>query len=152
MVVRTETFFNKVRLVLARALRDKDVYEVSLATAETVVRAEPDNLDAVLLQGYLDAARNLSLDPCDSCLVGTLRRSDDAASSKSAIHMVSAWATMNHISLGQVLVDAKSKETTAIPNLLDLIDVSGGMVTIDAMGCQTEITENIGGKKRMRAS
>lgn len=77
----------------------------------------------------------------------TLRRSYDAASSKSAIHMVSAWATINHISLGQVVVDAKSNEITAIPKLLDLIDVSGGMVTIDAMGCQTEIIEKIVEKK-----
>jgi hypothetical protein len=77
----------------------------------------------------------------------TLRRSYDALSSKSAIHMVSAWATMNHISLGQVVVDAKSNEITAIPKLLDLIDVSGGMVTIDAMGCQTEILEKIVEKK-----
>lgn len=77
----------------------------------------------------------------------TLRRSYDAASSKSAIHMVSAWATMNHISLGQVVVDAKSNEITAIPKLLDLIDVSGGMVTIDAMGCQTQIIEKIVEKK-----
>lgn len=73
----------------------------------------------------------------------TLRRSYDAASSKSAIHMVSAWATLNHISLGQVVVDEKSNEITAIPKLLDLIDVSGGMVTIDAMGCQTEIIDKI---------
>lgn len=77
----------------------------------------------------------------------TLRRSYDAASSKSAIHMVSAWATKNHISLGQVVVDEKSNEITAIPKLLDFIDVSGGMVTIDAMGCQTEIIEKIVKKK-----
>lgn len=48
----------------------------------------------------------------------TLRRSYDAASSKSAIHMVSAWATANHISLGQTVVEAKSNEITAIPKLL----------------------------------
>ena len=77
----------------------------------------------------------------------TLRRSYDAMSSKSAIHMVSAWATLNHISLGQVVVDARSNEITAIPKLLDLIDVSGGMVTIDAMDCQTEIIEKILKKK-----
>ena len=71
----------------------------------------------------------------------TLRRSYDAASSKSAIHMVSAWATANHISLRQVVVDARSNEITAIPKLLDLLDISGAMVTIDAMGCQTEIVE-----------
>ena len=73
----------------------------------------------------------------------TLRRSFDKASSKSAIHMVSAWATENHISLGQVVVDAKSNEITAIPKLLELIQISGALVTIDAMGCQTEIADKI---------
>lgn len=73
----------------------------------------------------------------------TLRRSFDAASSKSAIHMVSAWATANHVSLGQVVVDAKSNEITAIPKLLELLEISGALVTIDAMGCQTEIAQQI---------
>ena len=61
----------------------------------------------------------------------TLRRSYDKASSKSAIHMVSAWATANHISLGQVVVDAKSNEITAIPKLLQILEISGSLVTID---------------------
>jgi len=73
----------------------------------------------------------------------TLRRSFDTASSKSAIHMVSAWATTNHISLGQVVVDAKSNEITAIPKLLEILEISGSLVTIDAMGCQTEIAKKI---------
>ena len=73
----------------------------------------------------------------------TLRRSFDAASGKSAIHMVSAWATANHISLGQVVVDAKSNEITAIPKLLQILEISGCLVTIDAMGCQTEIAQEI---------
>ena len=73
----------------------------------------------------------------------TLRRSYDTASSKAAIHMVSAWATANCISLGQVVVDAKSNEITAIPQLLEILDVSGCLVTIDAMGCQTEIAAEI---------
>jgi predicted transposase YbfD/YdcC len=73
----------------------------------------------------------------------TLRRSFDAASSKAAIHMVSAWATANHISLGQVVVDAKSNEITAIPKLLEMLELSGALVTIDAMGCQTEIAQHI---------
>src|SRR3954470_18243058 len=73
----------------------------------------------------------------------TLRQSFDKADAKSAIHMVSAWAMANHISLGQVVVDQKSNEITAIPKLLDLLDVSGCLVTIDAMGCQAEIAEKI---------
>lgn len=73
----------------------------------------------------------------------TLRRSFDTASSKSAIHMVSAWATANCISLGQVVVDEKSNEITAIPKLLRMLEISGCLVTIDAMGCQTEIAQTI---------
>jgi predicted transposase YbfD/YdcC len=73
----------------------------------------------------------------------TLRRSFDAVNSKAAIHMVSAWATANQISLGQVVVDAKSNEITAIPKLLEMLDLSGALVTIDAMGCQTEIAQQI---------
>ena len=73
----------------------------------------------------------------------TLRRSFDTASSKSAIHMVSAWATTNLITLGQVVVDAKSNEITAIPKLLQMLELSGALVTIDAMGCQTEIARTI---------
>ena len=77
----------------------------------------------------------------------TLRRSFDKASSKSAIHMVSAWATANHISLGQVVVDAKSNEITAIPQLLQMLDLAGSLVSIDAMGCQTAIARRIVGGK-----
>jgi predicted transposase YbfD/YdcC len=75
----------------------------------------------------------------------TLRHSFDTANGKAAIHMVSAWATANHISLGQVVVDAKSNEITAIPKLLEMLELSGAMVTIDAMGCQTEIAKQIVG-------
>jgi predicted transposase YbfD/YdcC len=57
--------------------------------------------------------------------------------------MVSAWATANHISLGQVVVDAKSNEITAIPKLLKMLEIAGSMVTIDAMGCQVEIAREI---------
>jgi predicted transposase YbfD/YdcC len=73
----------------------------------------------------------------------TLRRSFDAASSKAAIHMVSTWAAANHISLGQVVTDEKSNEITAIPKLLQILEISGALVTIDAMGCQTEIAAQI---------
>jgi predicted transposase YbfD/YdcC len=73
----------------------------------------------------------------------TLRGSFDKASSKSAIHMVSAWATANSISLGQVITDAKSNEITAIPKLLEMLALEGAIVTIDAMGCQTEIAQKI---------
>jgi predicted transposase YbfD/YdcC len=73
----------------------------------------------------------------------TLRRSFDKASGKAAIHRVSAWAAANHISLGQVVTDAKSNEITAIPKLLQMLEISGCLVTIDAMGCQTGIAKTI---------
>jgi predicted transposase YbfD/YdcC len=59
------------------------------------------------------------------------------------LHLVSAWATAQRLSLGQVAVDAKSNEITAIPALLELLDVGGALVTIDAMGCQKAIAQKI---------
>lgn len=61
----------------------------------------------------------------------TLRRSHDRTNGKAAIHMVSAWAAANRLVLGQVKVDDKSNEITAIPALLQLLDLNGGIVTID---------------------
>ncbi|GDX97353.1 H repeat-associated protein YdcC [Planctomycetia bacterium] len=73
----------------------------------------------------------------------TLRGSFDKASSKSAIHMISAWASANSISLGQVVADEKSNEITAIPKLLEMLHLKGATVTIDAIGCQTDIARRI---------
>jgi len=73
----------------------------------------------------------------------TVRRSYDRSKKKGAIHVVSAFATENGFSLGQIKVDEKSNEITAIPELLDLLDVSGCLVTIDAMGCQKKIAKKI---------
>ncbi|MAT96545.1 MAG: ISAs1 family transposase [Anaerolineaceae bacterium] len=73
----------------------------------------------------------------------TVRRSFDKALGKAAIHMVSAWSAENRLILGQVKVDDKSNEITALPQLLALLVIKGCLVTIDAMGCQTEIAEQI---------
>jgi predicted transposase YbfD/YdcC len=62
---------------------------------------------------------------------------------RSPLHVVSAWAVENHLSLGQVATDAKSNEITAIPELLKLLDLEGAVVTIDAMGCQKDIATGI---------
>jgi predicted transposase YbfD/YdcC len=75
-----------------------------------------------------------------------LRRSHDHTLGKDAIHMVSAWALENHLVLGQVKVDDKSNEITAIPQLLELLEITGCIVTIDAIGCQKEISKKIIGK------
>ena len=73
----------------------------------------------------------------------TLRHSFDRVQEKSAISMVSAWATNNRLVLGQVKVDEKSNEITAIPELLKVLSLRGCIVTIDAMGCQKEIVKLI---------
>jgi len=73
----------------------------------------------------------------------TLRRSHDRRLGKNAIHMVSAWASANHVVLGQRKVDEKSNEITAIPELLQLLEIRGCLVTIDALGCQTDIARQI---------
>lgn len=73
----------------------------------------------------------------------TLRRSHDKYLGKNAIVMVSAWASANHLVLGQLKVNEKSNEITAIPQLLQMLDVSGCIVTVDALGCQPEIAETI---------
>jgi predicted transposase YbfD/YdcC len=73
----------------------------------------------------------------------TLRRSHDRHSAKSALHLVSAWSVQNRLLLGQQAVDGKSNEITAIPELLQLLELKGAIVTIDAMGCQKEIAQQI---------
>jgi len=80
----------------------------------------------------------------------TLRRSFDKAHAQTAIHMVSAWCETNHLVLGQLATDAKShalsregNEITAIPRLLELLDLADTVVTIDAMGCQKTIAQQI---------
>jgi predicted transposase YbfD/YdcC len=73
----------------------------------------------------------------------TLRGSHDRGKGKAALHLISAWAVENHLTLAQEAVDGKSNEITAIPKLLELLDLNGALVTIDAMGCQKEIAEQI---------
>lgn len=76
----------------------------------------------------------------------TLRGSFDTAAGQNPLHLVSAWATEARLTLGQVAVDAKSNEITAIPLLLELLDLRGCIVTIDAMGCQKDIAAAIRGR------
>ncbi len=71
----------------------------------------------------------------------------DRSKGKGTIHMVNAFATANGMSIGQLKVDSKSNEITAIPKLLDLLDVKGCLITIDAMGCQKKIAQKIRDKE-----
>lgn len=77
----------------------------------------------------------------------TLRHSFDRARGQSALHLVSAWVADNAVTLGQVATDAKSNEVTAIPELLELLDLRGAVVSIDAMGCQKAIAARIVAKE-----
>ena len=73
----------------------------------------------------------------------TVRKSFDRASSKSAIHMINAYVHENHAVFGQLKVDDKSNEITAIPKLLSMLQLKEATVTIDAMGCQRKIAKQI---------
>jgi predicted transposase YbfD/YdcC len=73
----------------------------------------------------------------------TARATLDRAKGKNPLHVVSAWAVQNRLVLGQQVVDGKSNEITAIPKLLEVLELTGAIVTIDAMGCQKEIVAKI---------
>ncbi|MCC5918855.1 MAG: ISAs1 family transposase [Cryomorphaceae bacterium] len=74
---------------------------------------------------------------------GKTIRGAKASGKKSTVHMVSAWANDNNLVLGQVKVNEKSNEITAIPKLLEVLSIKDTIVTIDAMGCQTDIAASI---------
>ena len=73
----------------------------------------------------------------------TIRHSFNRATGKKALHVVSAWIANNRLTLGQIATEEKSNEITAIPKLLELLDIRGATVTVDAMGCQKDIAEKI---------
>lgn len=73
----------------------------------------------------------------------TMRGIAEKGSGKKAIYIVSAWCSKNNLVLGQVKTEEKSNEITAILELLDLLFIKGGIVTIDAMGCQKDISRKI---------
>jgi predicted transposase YbfD/YdcC len=102
----------------------------------------PDEFQRCFL-GWIQAAANITKGQVIALDGKTLRRSYDKKSNKAAIHMVSAWASKSRLVLGQVKTEEKSNEITAIPELLDLLEIEGCIVTIDAMGCQKKITQKI---------
>lgn len=73
----------------------------------------------------------------------TLRHSFDSATGMSAIHVLNAWSSVNDFCLGQMKVDGKSNEITAMPQLIKLMDIKGSVVTADALNCQKDIAETI---------
>ena len=110
--------------------------------ARVLARLDPAAFEKCLLS-WIQAVQEVTENRLIAIDGKTLRGSYDRGDGKAAIHMVSAWAIENKLSLGQVVVDEKSNEITAIPELLRVLALSGAIVTIDAMGCQKEIAELI---------
>jgi predicted transposase YbfD/YdcC len=110
--------------------------------ARVLARLDPGEFEKALL-GWTQAVQHLTEDRLIAIDGKTLRGSYDRRDGKAALHMVSAWAVGNKLSLGQVAVDRKSNEIKAIPELLRLLEVAGAIVTLDAMGCQREVADQI---------
>ena len=107
---------------------------------------DPDQFESCFL-AWVQSTVALTEGAVIACDGKVVRRSHDRGAGKAAVHMVSAWASAQHLVLGQRAVDEKSNEITAIPALLALLMLTGCIVTIDAMGCQTEIAAKIVAKE-----
>ena len=110
--------------------------------ARVIARLNPEEVQQCFLR-WMQAVREVTEGEVVAIDGKSLRRSFDRATGKGAIHMVSAWASVNRLVLGQEKVDEKSNEITAIPALLQLLELKGCIVTIDAMGCQKAIARTI---------
>jgi predicted transposase YbfD/YdcC len=106
------------------------------------VLLDPASLEKCFIQ-WVQSKLKLTADGIVSIDGKAQRGTAKKGSPHSFVHIVSAWAATHHLTLGQLKVDGKSNEITAIPKLLDVLDVEGTIVTIDAMGCQTEIADEI---------
>jgi predicted transposase YbfD/YdcC len=104
---------------------------------------KPDKFEVVFIS-WVNSLRDNNIDKEVIAIDGkTIRGSKDSFHKKSAIHIVSAWANSNQLVLGQRKVDGKSNEIRAIPELLEMLDIKGSIVTIDAMGTQRDIAKTI---------
>ena len=130
---KREAWFKRF-LTLPHGIPSHDTFERVFAALD------PRAFECCCLAWLRDVAQLLSVDHI--AIDGkTLRGS--AGSPLGALHLVSAWATQAKLTLGQVAVDGKSNEITAIPKLLELLDLKGALVTIDAIGCQKAIAKQI---------
>jgi predicted transposase YbfD/YdcC len=107
-----------------------------------LAKLDPDALEAMFARWMAAVAK--ATDQEVIAIDGkTLRRAINKASGGTFVHMVSAWSTANGVVLGQVATEEHSNEITAIPRLLSLLHVKNCLVTIDAIGCQTEIVDAV---------
>jgi predicted transposase YbfD/YdcC len=137
---RRKAEFFRTLLELPHGIPSHDTFNRVLALLK------PEALQACLI-GWLRSVRDEAGDSREERHIAidgkSLRRTFDRAASQNMLHLVSAWSTANGLTLGQVAVDEKSNEITAIPRLLAAVDISGATVTIDAMGCQKDIAKAI---------
>ena len=110
--------------------------------ARTVAVINPKKFQACFIK-WMKACHQISNGEIIAIDGKTVRRSYDKGKDKGAIHMVSAFATTNQLVLGQIKVNEKSNEITAIPELIELLEIHGCLITIDAMGCQRDIAKKI---------
>jgi predicted transposase YbfD/YdcC len=133
---RTKEQWLKKFLALPNGIPSHDTFSRLFA------RLNPEQLQSCFIQ-WMQAVHQISDGELLNVDGKTLRGAREAGNKRSFIHMVSLWSATNRLVLGQRKVDEKSNEITAIPELLKLLEIKGCLVTIDAMGCQTEIAQTI---------
>jgi predicted transposase YbfD/YdcC len=130
----------------SRWFQDKGLFPNGLPVHDTIARVVsslvPEQFQACFLK-WMHAVNSRAKGELIAIDGKALRSSYNRNDRQSTIHMVSAFASANGMVLGQVKTDAKSNEITAIPELLALLDMTGCLISIDAMGCQTEIAAQI---------
>jgi predicted transposase YbfD/YdcC len=130
----------------SRWFQNKGLFPNGLPVHDTIARVisslDPEQFQSCFLK-WMQAVNSRAKGELIAIDGKVLRSSYNRDDRQSTIHMVSAFASANGMVLGQVKTDAKSNEITAIPELLALLDMSGCLISIDAMGCQTEIAAQI---------
>jgi len=126
----------KTFLELANGIPSVDTFERLFA------RLKPEELQKSFIN-WMEAVHECTDGELINIDGKTLRGAKEAGNSRSLIHMVSVWSASQHLVLGQKKVGEKSNEITAIPALLKMLAIRGSVVSIDAMGCQTEIASTI---------
>lgn len=133
---RTKEAWLKTFLALPHGIPSADTF------IRVFARLKPEALQRCFI-GWMKAVHQVTEGELLNVDGKTLRGAKEAGNSRSFIHMVSVWSASHHLVLGQKKVSEKSNEITAIPPLLELLALRGCLVSIDAMGCQTEIAQTI---------
>ena len=133
---RTKSEWLQTFLTLPNGIPSHDTF------ARLFARLNPEELQCCFMS-WMQAVHQVTNGELLNVDGKTLRGAREAGNNRSFIHMVSVWSATNRLVLGQRKVDEKSNEITAIPELLKLLEIRGCLVSIDAMGCQTEIAKTI---------